>query len=591
MKKWNAKKAVGLVLAMMMSFSFFACQKGKDSSGSDSNTNSDSSVESGFSISESEATVKVGETKTLTVSGVETSDVVWSSMDESVATVANGVVTGVKIGSTTIVAAVEGETVFCAITVQDPLLGVANLQIINKSKNIYSELEYTLKAKLKVGAEEIEGISYQWTTSDNTLATVNNGVVSTLKAGMVTITVSCVYEGKTLSDSVELFISDIASMSLDTKIMMGNIGAEYAIAVSGEKFDKTAGALVEIPATEYTVTSSDTTVADFNEETGLVEIKGEGVAEITVAYGVISDVCKVYGISTETATVLTTKEQFEEMNGADVKGTYILGCDIDFGGVTGVDKNNNYQDGVASVFQGFNSFDGTFYGNGYALKNFSLQARVWNDADNSNGNNTALEDGVSFFGAVSASSWIGNVEMLDFNIRPGYFSGVPCNTATASFISRDFAGTLENVVLQCTAYGSNYHYNGTDWVMGEMGLLCYNTQATAVFEDIVMETHISSRGTQRAISWKGTYTSENLLLIGATQEDVCGGGGYGKHVNFWTCNYSLIAETLQKMSEGDANLTATNGYSATVWDYSSLSGTNLPELIDGCDVATVLELI
>lgn len=594
MRKCNIKKVVVFMLAMVTCCSFLGCQDKGGDDVSVSESAGSSAATNGLTISESALTIKVGETKTLTLGGAE-GEVVWSSMDETIATVVNGAVSGVKIGTTMIVAAVNGETVFCAVTVEDSLLGVPNLEIISKSKNIYSELDYTLKAQLKVGATEVEGVTYQWQSSDTTVATVDNGVVSTLKAGKVTITVSCTYEGKTLSDSVELSISDIATMQLDTKILMGNIGAQYSLALSGEKFDKTSNSLVEIPMDEYTITSSDAQVVDFNKATGVVEIKGEGIAELTVSYGTMSDVCKVYGISTSTATVLTTKEQFEALNGKDVSGTFILGNDIDFGGVTGVDKADNYRDGVASVFQGFNSFDGIFYGNGYTLKNFCLQARVWNDADISNGNKTGKEDGVSFFGAVSADSWIGNVEMLNFNIRPGYHSGVPCNNATASFLSRNFAGTLENVVMQCTAYGSNYHYDDTKgWIMGEMGLLFYSTEATAVIKDVMMETQISSRGTQRAVSAMGDFECINLLLVGSDQENICGAAGYGtKQTNVWSAPHATLAETMEQMVNGNggAGLMATGGYSKSVWDYASISGANLPELIDGCDVATILELL
>lgn len=589
MRKLNVKKVLCFTLAMLTTFSFTACKENGGNTSSESTNSSAATNE--LTMSETEISVKIGETKTLTVAGSD-GEAVWASMDESIATVANGVVSGLKVGMTTIVCAVNGETVFCTVTVQDPLLGVANLEIVSKSKNVYSELEYTLQAKLRVGAEEIPGVSYQWSSSDPTVATVENGVVNTLKAGNVTISVSCTYEGKTLSDSVALSVSDIAIMQLDTKILMGNVGVQYTLDVVGEKFDKTAGALVEIPMNEYTITSANSEVADYNVQTGMVEIKGEGVVDVTVSYGAMSDVCKVYGISTETATVLTTKEQFEALNSQDVTGTYILGNDIDFGGVTGVDKANNYQDGVASVFQGFNSFDGTFYGNGYALKNYCVQAPVWNDNDVSNGNNTAKETGKSFFGAVSADSLICNVEMLNFNIRPGHHSGVPCNTATTSFLSRNFAGTLENVVMECTAYGSNYHYNGSAWIMGETGLLFYATEATAVIKDVVMETHISDRGLQRAISSKGDFECINMLLVGSDMNSICGGAGHGsKLTNFWSAPHSTIAETLQKMANGDGNsgLIATGGYSEKIWDYASISGANLPELIDGCDVATILQ--
>lgn len=65
--------------------------------------------------------IAVDETATITVTGtpaeVELGTITWSSSDETVATVANGVVTGVKEGTATITATVGNLTATCAVTV------------------------------------------------------------------------------------------------------------------------------------------------------------------------------------------------------------------------------------------------------------------------------------------------------------------------------------------------------------------------------------------------------------------------------------------------------------------------------------------
>ena len=149
MEKINFKKLLTIILALTMALSIGGCKKkpsGIENSASDSTI-----TESGLSISESEITVNVGETKTLTVVG-SNNDVVWASMDESIAKVVNGEVTGLKIGTTSIIVAFEGETAFCSVTVQDPLIGVPSLEIINKSKNV----KPNHKKKLKQAVEKVK---------------------------------------------------------------------------------------------------------------------------------------------------------------------------------------------------------------------------------------------------------------------------------------------------------------------------------------------------------------------------------------------------------------------------------------------------
>ncbi len=70
---------------------------------------------SGITLNKTTATVKVGETVTLTATPAE--GVTWSSSDTAVATVANGVVTGVAAGTATITATDGTNSATCTVTV------------------------------------------------------------------------------------------------------------------------------------------------------------------------------------------------------------------------------------------------------------------------------------------------------------------------------------------------------------------------------------------------------------------------------------------------------------------------------------------
>lgn len=74
----------------------------------------------GITLDEASLTVGVDETATLTATLVPTGatgTITWASQDPTIATVADGVVTGVKTGTTNIVASCGGFSASCAVTV------------------------------------------------------------------------------------------------------------------------------------------------------------------------------------------------------------------------------------------------------------------------------------------------------------------------------------------------------------------------------------------------------------------------------------------------------------------------------------------
>ncbi len=117
--------------------------------------------------------------------------VTWTSSDEAVATVENGVVTGVSAGTAIITASLEnGSTKTCTVTVvnADEITGIK----LNKSNNftVYTSGEnntFQLTATVEGGSKAPQTVT--WTIADNTIATVDeNGLVTGLKAGSTKIT-------------------------------------------------------------------------------------------------------------------------------------------------------------------------------------------------------------------------------------------------------------------------------------------------------------------------------------------------------------------------------------------------------------------
>ena len=146
-----------------------------------------------YSLSQTEIRVEEGaENVTLTVNITpdpeEEPAIIWSTSDDEVATVENGVVTFVGVGEATITAEVGGQKLECKVTVT--------------AKQTEPDYEYSLsqtEIRVEEGAENVtltvnitpdpeEEPAIIWSTSDDEVATVENGVVTFVGAGEATIT-------------------------------------------------------------------------------------------------------------------------------------------------------------------------------------------------------------------------------------------------------------------------------------------------------------------------------------------------------------------------------------------------------------------
>lgn len=127
-------------------------------------------------------------TPKFTPEGAASTFLVWSSADESIATVnQEGVVTGVNGGKTTVTVTCKEYSATCQVKVREAAVGV--------------ELDIT-EADLKVGVDELQltaivepsnSIDYDldWTTSDDAVAVVSDkGLVTPVGPGEATITVT-----------------------------------------------------------------------------------------------------------------------------------------------------------------------------------------------------------------------------------------------------------------------------------------------------------------------------------------------------------------------------------------------------------------
>lgn len=119
--------------------------------------------------------------------------VIWESSDEKVATVNAGSVTFVGEGTATITATAGGQSATCKVTVKAKVIAVEKVTLDKTSAELTVGDTATLKAT--VTPDDATDKTVTWTSSDESVATVKDGVVTAVKAGTATITAKA--DGKT----------------------------------------------------------------------------------------------------------------------------------------------------------------------------------------------------------------------------------------------------------------------------------------------------------------------------------------------------------------------------------------------------------
>lgn len=229
----------------------------------------------------------VGDKDTLSVGYVpenaENKSVVWSSSDEAVVTVEEGVLTAVAAGDAVITADCDGVTDECTVTVNEKDIEVESVEL-NKTE---AELVVgeTLRLEATVLPEEASGLTVTWSSSASEIVSVDDeGNVTALSEGKATITaeaggVTATCDVTVSSASIPVESVTVSEESIEIKI--------------GETFTLTATVLPE-NAEDKTVTwsSSDNAIATVSDD-GVVTGVAVGSATIVAAAGQRTAVCSV----------------------------------------------------------------------------------------------------------------------------------------------------------------------------------------------------------------------------------------------------------------------------------------------------------
>ncbi len=248
-------------------------------------------VADSVSLSKESLEIKRGDTSEELVATVlpeATSDksVTWSSEDESVATVENGVVTGVGAGTANIVATTKnGKTASCAVTVTDVKLSKSSLSLKVGE-------EVTLTAAVK--PDTITTQTVKWKSDKENIATVDeNGKVKAVAAGTAKITVTADNNGETATCTVRVSKVGVTGITLN---------ASSGSLKKGEKATLIA-TVAPSDATNKDVIWSTSNDKVAKVDNGVVTAVGQGTAVIKATSADNAAAAATYNVTvTDTAT-------------------------------------------------------------------------------------------------------------------------------------------------------------------------------------------------------------------------------------------------------------------------------------------------
>ena len=242
--------------------------------------------------------------------------VTWSTSDQAIATVNEGVVTGVSEGTATITVTTEdgNKTDSCEVKVieeqvQTPVINVTNVKIdrqLPEGNELVVEKGSTHTLNALVEPSDATNKKVTWSSSDENIATVTGGVIQGVSEGTATITVITEDGNKTDSCEVKVIEEGIQKPTVNvTNVKIDRQLSEDLELIVKEGNTYILNAVVEpSDATNKKVTwsSSDENIATVTG--GVIQGVSEGTATITVTTedGNKTDSCEVKVIADEVQT-------------------------------------------------------------------------------------------------------------------------------------------------------------------------------------------------------------------------------------------------------------------------------------------------
>lgn len=403
----------------------------------------------------------------------------WSSSDKSVASVSsNGLVTAKKAGKATITATtVNGKTATCKITVEKKSVPSKSVSLSKTALTLYTGDKATLKAKVNP-TDTTDKLT--WTSSDEKIATVENGVITAKKAGTVKITVKT-DSGKTATCKVTVKKKVVAAKSV--KLSKTSLTLEK-------------GATAKLKATvtpsnstdKLTWKSSDTKVATV--ENGVITAKKTGTAKITVKTSSgKTAVCKVTVKKAQKTWTSANQYSFSNSSSEFTTGRYTM-KDSEFSRLSAYvkaqypEETAKYYIDRLTVARESQTWSGSCYGMSVTalldfddrismMENFDSDAASISQVDSPK-YNSAVQSAINYYQLSQQIGFIGNNDGVFYhngnaNWREGLISFVETakknkpvlfcywfSQGGHAIIIKSYSGTDSNGNFVFTAYDNRY---------------------------------------------------------------------------------------------------------------------------------------
>ncbi|MCM1143291.1 MAG: Ig-like domain-containing protein [Blautia sp.] len=275
----------------------------------------------GLKLNKTSASMNKGDTLTLTASVNGTTlngnDVAWSSSAPSIvkveAAAEGGKITALDAGTAVITATHDEQEVSCTITVTIPLKQITlNMEtvtlrrpdtvVVEEDASHLSDEEKktnTSTTTLEVlfdPADTTSDRTITWSSSNNKVATVKDGVVTAVGTGQATITAKASKAGNKTAKCIVTVIAPVYQIEFPTENNPDTLFVGQSINLSAEYYPKDT-------TSDTTVIweSSDTSVATVSKTSGSVSGKSEGTAVITASIGGYHD---THTVTVESCTVI-----------------------------------------------------------------------------------------------------------------------------------------------------------------------------------------------------------------------------------------------------------------------------------------------
>ena len=217
--------------------------------------------------------------------------IVWSSSDDSVVNVEDGLVSALKIGGAEVKATCGNKFAKCVVKVKP--IEVESITLDKTSASLRAGESITLIAT--VNPSDATDKSVTWTSSNPSVATVENGVVKAIKVGSATITAKA--GDKTATCTINVEATPVTSITLDKTSASLRAGESITLTATVNPSD----------ATDKSVTWSSSIPSVATVENGIVKAIKVGNATITAKSGDKTATCAIKVEATPVTSITLDK--------------------------------------------------------------------------------------------------------------------------------------------------------------------------------------------------------------------------------------------------------------------------------------------